>query len=107
VFTMNVDGGHLFNVTNNPATDDTDPSWSPSGKWIVYSSDGPNIAIANLFVIPAAGGRRIQVTHYGGYDGAPGWSPDGGSIAFESAPHDPDVSGNTKIWVIAAPAGVR
>jgi TolB protein len=107
VLTMNVDGSHLFNVTNNPSTDDTDPSWSPSGKWIVYSSDGPNIAIANLFVISAAGGRRIRVTHYSGYDGAPGWSPDGASIAFESAPHGPDVSGNTKIWVIAAPAGVR
>jgi TolB protein len=79
-------GWQPFDVTNSPSTDDTDQSWSPSGKWIVYSSDGPNIAIANLFAIPAAGGRRIQVTHYTGYDGAPGWSHDSASIAFESAP---------------------
>jgi TolB protein len=107
VYTMLTDGSTLVNVTNDPSTDDTDPSWSPSGKWIVYSSDSPDIAIANLFVIPSAGGKRVQVTHYVGYDGAPGWSPDGNWIAFESAPSDPDNSGNSKIWAIRAPNGIR
>ena len=32
---------------------------------------------------------------------------DGRSIAFESAPVDPDKTGSTTLWVIAAPAGVR
>jgi TolB protein len=107
VLTMDPEGGHVFNVTGDPVTDDTDPSWSPSGKYIVYSAGGPDIANANLFVIPASGGRRIRATRSTGYDGAPGWSADGATIAFESAPYDPDNAGNTRIWVIAAPKGIR
>ena len=55
VFTVDVDGGSLFNVTNNPTLSNTDCSWSPSGNFIVYSAGGADINIANLFAIPATG----------------------------------------------------
>jgi TolB protein len=108
IMTIDPNGGSLVNVTNDHATFDTDGSWSPSGNYIVYSSNGPNIPIADIFVIPATGGQRIQVTSNPtqGLDGAPGWSPDGTKIAFESARGDPDKRGNTTIWVIAAPLGI-
>jgi len=107
VLTIHTDGGHPKNVTNNPQLSNTDPSWAPSGNYIVYSAGGGNINIANLFIIPATGGKRIRLTRSCGYDGAPGWSPDGKKVAFESAPYDPDLHGNTRIWVIDAPHGVR
>ena len=107
VFTVDPQGESLFNVTNNPTQGNTDPSWSPSGKFIVYSAGGGNINIANLFVIAATGGTRLRVTRSCGLDGAPAWSPDGKKIAFESAPYDPDLRGVTHIWIIDAPKGIR
>jgi Tol biopolymer transport system component len=85
--------------------DDRQPQWSPSGRWIVYSSNGTNINIVNLFVKPADGGPRQQVTRSSGLDGATGWSWYGKTFAFESAPYDPDIRGVTHIWTIAAPPG--
>lgn len=107
VFTLDVATGAVFNVTQAGALFNTDASWSPSGNYIVYSSGDEDIKIANLFVIAATGGDRIRVTRSCGLDGAPGWSPDGSKIAFESAPFDPDAKGSTTLWVIDAPAGIR
>jgi TolB protein len=78
---MDVNGG-LTNVTNDPA-EDTDPSWSPDGAWIVYSSDRGGDD-GSIWAIPAGGGTPIQITHDPAYDGAPSWSPNGQRIAFES-----------------------
>lgn len=102
-------GSRATDVTQTPSLNETDPSWSPDGGYIVFSSDGPGIDIASLFVVPAQGGRRRQITHTRGiYDGAPSWSPDGARIAFESTVGDPDSGGaRAAIWTIAAPPGAR
>ncbi|MFE0757234.1 TolB family protein [Inquilinus sp. NPDC058860] len=107
VMTIDTAGGGLLDVTRAPARSNTDPSWSPSGAWLVYSGGGPDLDNANLFVISAMGGTPVRLTVNCGYDGAPGWSADGRSIVFESAPYDPDVRGSTTLWRIAAPAGMR
>lgn len=111
IFTIDIDGDNLFNVTNNPTAGNTDCSWSPSGKFIVYSAGGTDINVANLFIIAASGGTPLRVTKSCGLDGAPGWSPDGSKIAFESAPFDPDPQGSTPgrtaIWIISAPSGIK
>ncbi|WP_342238071.1 TolB family protein [Inquilinus sp. OTU3971] len=107
VMTIDPAGGSLFNVTRAPALSNTDPSWSPSGAWLVYSRGGPELDNANLFVIPARGGTPVRLTVNCGYDGAPGWSADGRSIVFESAPYDPDARGSTTLWRIATPASMR
>lgn len=56
-----------------------DASWSPDGKWIAYiqrtgTSD-------DVWVIPAAGGKAVQVTHLGNVTQT-AWSPDSTKIAF-------------------------
>ncbi len=105
IWTMNPDGSGQSNVTNSATFDETDPSFSPDGSRIVYSSNETGGAgIANIFVVPAAGGASTRVTRFSGYDGAPSWSPDGAKIAFESSSGDPDGSAGTTLWVIAAPA---
>jgi TolB protein len=100
IWVMNIDGTGRHQVTTGSG-DKTDASFSPDGRWIVFSSD-QEIESANLFVIPVEGGTAVRVTNYDGYDGAPSWSSDG-RIVFETFPGDPDDSEGTTLWVINAP----
>ncbi|MRR38497.1 hypothetical protein EG829_28390, partial [bacterium] len=97
IWVMNADGTNPRRVTAG-AGDKTDASFSPDGRWIVYSSDEGGLEFANLFIIPTTGGTPKQLTHYAGYDGAPSWSADGREVVFESHPGDPDGSAGTTIW---------
>jgi TolB protein len=84
IYTLAPDGSAVRQVTTGPWPD-TDASWSPDGRWIVYSSDHGGLLRPNLFVIAAEGGEPIRVTFTDEYeDAAPSWSPDGRWIAFES-----------------------
>jgi len=99
---MAVDGSGLRQVTV-ASSSDTDASWSPDGRQIVYSSDYEGLPTPNIFVISADGGTPTRVTHdTANEDGAPSWSPDGQWIAFEShAGQDEDTPAS--LWRIAAP----
>lgn len=87
--------------------DKTDASFSPDGRWVVYSSTEHGEDTANLFIVPVAGGDSVRLTYFAGYDGAPSWSPDGRQIAFESYVGDGDDGMSTSIWTIAAPADAQ
>ena len=101
-------GGKVKRVTNTDEVSETDVSWSPSGQYLVFSSDGDGIDIASLSTIKANGSSRKQLTKTSGiYDGAPAWSHNGSVIAFESVKGDPDGSKGSRIWAVAAPAGRR
>jgi len=103
LYTMAPDGSDVRQVTTAPASD-TDASWSPDSRWIVYSSDHGGLPIPNIFAIPANGGEPIRVTHdETNEDGAPSWSPDGRWIAFESHPGQ-DEDTPSALWLIDAPA---
>ena len=79
-------GAHLTQVTTNPGAD-TNPAWSPDGKWITYITQlDPNLfdyATKHIAVSPATGGEakvltlaldRVSIT--------PRFSPDGKFIYF-------------------------
>lgn len=103
--TVDPDGGALQYVTRTARTSETDASWAPDGQRLVFSSDGPGVAVASLFTVNADGsGRRRLTTARGWYDGAPSWSPDGTTIAFEARRGEPDGSAGTRLWTIAAPS---
>lgn len=78
LWTIDINSGVLKPlVTTKNAT--YDASWSPNGKWIAYiqrtgSSD-------DVWVIPADGGKAVQVTHLGNVNQT-AWSPDSSKIAF-------------------------
>ncbi len=103
IYTMAPDGTDVRRVTDRSSSD-TDASWSPDGRYIVYSSDYGGLPTSSIFVVPAEGGTPARVTFSDAYeDGAPSWSPDGRWIAFESRLGEGGDS-PASLWRVPAPA---
>jgi Tol biopolymer transport system component len=68
VWVMRPDGSGQRNLTQNPLHDESFPSWSPDGSWIVFSRYGA------LHVVSPAGNRVATVENSPGTDGFPDWS---------------------------------
>ena len=60
----------------------TDPTFSPDGRFIAYASD--RAGHFDIWVQPVAGGDPVQVTKSAGQNTQPDWSPDGSTIVFRS-----------------------
>src|SRR5436190_204940 len=73
--------------------DAVQPSWSPSGKRIVYWSN--TTGQRDLFTVAVDGGTRVALTNDASIDWCPVWSGDGRFVYFAS-----DRGGATNIWRI-------
>ncbi len=73
-------GGKPVNVTNDPALD-TDPSWSPDGASLVYSSDKASPHL-QLWIRDLKAGQARQVTSLNTQPQGAAFSPDGKKIVF-------------------------
>ena len=67
---------------------------SPDGSQIAFSYKG------DIYKVPVAGGRAIQLTTHAGHDSYPVWSPDSKSIAFAS-----NREGSFNIYLMQAQGG--
>ena len=89
IYTVPITGGKPKQITK------TGPSylhgWSPDGKWLVYTGQRNNEF--DIYKIPAAGGKEIQLTTSKGLDDGSEYSPDGKYIYFNSAR-----SGLMQLW---------
>jgi len=75
----------------------TEPTWSPDGRYLAYSSDRGGKF--DIWVQQISGGNPIQVTRGPGQNWQPDWSPDGKYIAYRSE------HGDGGIFVIPALGG--
>jgi len=76
-------GGALQKLTDDRFLD-TDPTWSPDGTCLAYSSDRGD-KLLQLRVRDLASGEDRQLTQLAVQPLAPSWSPDGRRIAFIGA----------------------
>ncbi len=61
---------------------ESDVAWAPDSKRIAFLSDAAKVGQAELYVASSAGTPARRITQLKGYLAAPGWSPDGKTIAM-------------------------
>ena len=107
VYTIAPDGTNATRLTA-PSMNAGDPSWSPDGQWIVFSTYPLNEynfvpAISNLYRIHPDGTGLEQLTHYGTSATRatiPRYTPDGNWIMFTAV-----LPGSRELWAIPANGG--
>jgi Tol biopolymer transport system component len=116
IYTMNSDGTNVKRLTFTPGYDGG-AWWSPDGKQIVYRSNHPTDSAelrnyrdllaqglvrpskVELFLMNADGSNQRQITHLGGANFGPSWTPDGKHIVFSSNYKNPR-SGNFDLYLV-------
>src|SRR4051812_38209835 len=120
IYSVNIDGSGLKDLTADPEGQETDPTWSPDGSRIAYTrtgcTRGTNEGGVCIYVMNADGSGQTLITAEETYpecpDNAPGyahrrhseqpsWSPDGTRIAFAGYWNTCEASGGGgDIWVM-------
>jgi TolB protein len=99
VYTMEGDGTNIQRVTDQGYA--VSPSWSPNGQFLAlawFRKYGPGAPGANdIYLMDIASKQWVQLTHDGGRNDFPSWSPDGRHIVFQSSR-----SGSEQIWSMLA-----
>ena len=95
IFSVNLDGTDLDQVTNNTARD-FHPDYAPDGRKIAFVSDRD--FAPGVYTMNADGSKQRETSRGSGIVFAsPGWSPDGARITFTS-----DEEGGNDVYVIRA-----
>jgi Tol biopolymer transport system component len=96
--TMDLDGNVVRTVSFESRYRTQVTGYSPDGRWMAFhetnrGSESPDEM--DVWIVPADGGRAIQLTDSPGFDGWPAWAPDGRSVYFVS-----QRGGSPNIWQV-------
>ncbi len=95
VWISGADGSGARMIT--PNTPSYYHTWSPDGRWLVFTGRRGAEENWDLYRIAASGGEEQRLTSHPAYDDGPDFSPDGKWIYFNS-----QRSGSENIWRIPA-----
>jgi TolB protein len=83
IYVMRADGSGVRPLTKGSFYD-SDPTFSPDGKQIVFERSAISNHLTHLFEVSAAGGEPTQLTSGTGHDSEAVFAPNGHSIIFVS-----------------------
>jgi len=99
VYTMEADGTNQQRMTDQGYA--VSPNWSPNGQFLTLAwirKYGPGEpGSSDVYLMDIASKQWVQLTHDGGRNDFPSWSPDGRHIVFQSGR-----SGKEEIWMMLA-----
>ncbi|HKV92198.1 MAG TPA: translocation protein TolB [Candidatus Angelobacter sp.] len=99
IYVMDADGSNVQKMTDQGYA--VSPAWSPNGLLLAFSwvrKYGPGILGGeDIYLMDIASRQIVQLTHDGGRNDFPSWSPDGRHIVFQS-----NRSGTEQIWSVLA-----
>ena len=97
IYSIDVNGNNLLQLTDHPASDQY-PACSPDGTRIAFSSFRFDVGNSEIYAMDADGNNLTRLAKHEFHDVTPSWSPDGRKIAFESR----RIFEGEDIYVIAA-----
>ena len=83
IYSMDVNGNNLLQLTDHPASDQY-PACSPDGMRIAFSSFRFDVGNSEIYAMDADGNNLTRLAKHEFHDVTPSWSPDGRKIAFQS-----------------------
>ena len=99
IYTMEADGTNQQRMTDQGYA--VSPNWSPNGQFLTFAwvrKYGPgDPGASDIYLMDIASKQWVQLSHDGGRNDFPSWSPDGRHIVFQS-----NRSGSLEIWSMLA-----
>jgi Tol biopolymer transport system component len=95
IFVVSAEGGAPRCLTEE-SSDDLVPSWSRDGRWIYFGSDRSGKGDWQIWRIPIEGGKALQVTRRGGFEGLESFD---GTFLYYSK------SGSNDLWRVSLKDG--
>ena len=96
IYSMDVNGDNLLQLTAHPASDEY-PACSPDGRRIAFTSERG--VTHDLYVMDSDGNNVVRLTQDNFFESRASWSPDGTRIAFSTSRFDVR---NSEIYVMDA-----